>query len=72
MSKSAQQRFNERLDESDRIAKAIRQFNDRSYVKRDSYAYAVGVLTTVSHEAIAMLPKAKRQYFVDLLNQLEK
>ena len=71
MSKSAQQRFNERLDESDRIAKAIRQFNDRSYVKRDSYAYAVGTLTTIAQDAIAMLPKTKRQQFIDLLNRLE-
>ena len=71
MSKSAQQRFNEYLEESDRIAKAIRSFNDRSWSKRDSYAYAVGTLTTIAQDAIAMLPKAKRQQFVDLLNRLE-
>jgi hypothetical protein len=71
MAKSAQQRFNEYLDESERIAKAIRQFNNRSYDKRSTYAYAVGALTTVCQDAIAMLPKAKRQHFIDLLNRLE-
>lgn len=71
MSKSAQQRFNEYLDESNRIANTIRQFNNRSYEKRNTYAYAVGTLTTIAQDAIAMLPKAKRQQFVDLLNRLE-
>lgn len=71
MSKSAQQRFNEYLDESNRIANTIRQFNNRSYEKRNTYAYAVGTLTTIAQDAIALLPKAKRQQFVDLLNRLE-
>jgi hypothetical protein len=71
MSKSAQQRFNEMLAESDRVASAIRAFNNRSYEKRNTYAYAVGTLTTIAQDAIAMLPKAKRQQFIDLLNRLE-
>lgn len=71
MAKSALQRFNEYLDESERVAKTIRQFNDRSWSKRDSYAFAVGTLTVVCQDAIAMLPKAKRQHFIDLLNRLE-
>lgn len=72
MPKSAQERFNEFLDESNRIRQAIRALSDRSFEKRKSHAYACGALTTIAQDAIAMLPKCKRQQFIDLLNRLER
>ena len=73
MAKSAQQRFNEYLDECRETSNAVRSLVDRSYDVNSNYAYAAGFLSTMLQEAIAELPKARREDFRRrLLRQAEK
>jgi hypothetical protein len=67
MAKSAQQRFNEYLDESRETRDAIREMVDTSYDLNKSYGYAAGYLQTLVGDLIAELPKARR---AELRNQL--
>ena len=67
MAKSAQQKFNEYLDESRETRDAIREMVDTSYDLHKSYGYAAGYLQTLVGDLIAELPKARR---AELRNQL--
>ena len=63
MRKTAQQRLNEFFNESDKTRHVIRQFNEASYRKNQSYAYAAGYLESFAAELIMQLPKAKRDEY---------
>lgn len=64
MPKSAQQKFNEYLDECRETRDAINELERTSRENHDgSYAYACGVYSTILAEAIAELPKARRADF---------
>lgn len=60
MRKTAQQKFNEYLDECRETTQAVNEFIDRSQENHKNYAYATGALSTIVQEIIAQLPKAKR------------
>lgn len=65
MPKSAQQRFNEYLDECAETREALGAFERAVHEKYDGsgYAYIAGYLMTQLQDAITHLPKAKRQEF---------
>ena len=63
MPKTAQQRFNEYLDECRETSDAVRELTDRSHEAHGNYAYAAGFLGSVLQEAIAELPKQRRADF---------
>jgi len=64
MPKSAQQKFNEYLDECRLTRDAINELEKASRENHDgSYAYACGVYSVLLAEAIAELPKARREDF---------
>lgn len=58
--KSAQQKFNEYLDECRETSDAVNQFINFSADNYKGYAYAAGALSTVLQDVIAELPKARR------------
>jgi hypothetical protein len=61
MPKSAQQKFNEYLDECRETRDAINELEQAARENHDgSYAYACGVYTVLLGDVISMLPKAKR------------
>jgi len=61
MAKSAQQKFNEYLDECRETNDAINEFVNASYENNDrNYGYAAGYLESMIKEVITQLPKAKR------------
>lgn len=61
MAKSAQQKFNEYLDECRETRDAINELERTSRENHDgSYAYACGVYSTLLAEVISELPKARR------------
>lgn len=70
MAKSAQQKFNEYLDESRETNNAVNEFIEASYNNNEGYAYAAGYLGSVVKDLIGQLPKAKRaemrQRFFDM------
>lgn len=73
MAKSAQQKFNEYIDECRETSYSINELVDRSKEATDGYAYAAGFLGSVLQEAIAELPKARRADFRNrLLKQAQK
>jgi hypothetical protein len=64
MPKSAQQKFNEYLDECRETRDAINELEKSARENNDgSYAYACGVYSTLLAEAIGELPKARRADF---------
>ncbi len=64
MPKSAQEKFNEYLDECRETRDAINELEKASHENHDgSYAYACGVYSTLLAEAIGELPKARRAEF---------
>ena len=67
MAKSAQQKFNEYLDESRETRDAIREMVDTSYDLHKGYGYAAGYLQTLVGDLIAELPKARRAELRDQL-----
>jgi predicted alpha-1,6-mannanase (GH76 family) len=69
MAKSAQQRFNEFLDESHETSDAVREMVDSSYDLHKSYGNAAGYLQSLAIELIAQLPKAKRAQYRDQLRR---
>ena len=72
MAKSAQQRFNEYLDECRETTDAVNGLVNSSYEDHGNYAYA-GFLGSMLQEAIAELPRARREdYRRRLLRQAEK
>jgi hypothetical protein len=73
MAKTAQQKFNEYLDESRETMAAINEFSNSTNELYEGYAYTAGYLGMALAEAIAELPKAKRAEFRQrLLKQAEK
>ena len=61
MAKSAQQKFNEYLDECRETNDAINEFVKASYDNNDrNYAYAAGYLESLLKDVITELPKARR------------
>lgn len=64
MSKSAQQKFNEYMDNHRDVIHAIRDMNERSFEKHKTYSAAAGALTVMLSDAIMLLPKAKRHEFL--------
>jgi hypothetical protein len=67
MAKSAQQKWNEYLDESRETADAVREMVDCSYDLYKSYGHAAGYLQSLVNDLIRELPKARR---AELRNQL--
>ena len=65
MAKSAQQRFNEYLDECQQSHNVINELNNSTNDLYGSYAYAAGFLGMTLADAISELPKAKRAEFRD-------
>jgi hypothetical protein len=64
MPKSAQQKFNEYLDECRETRDAINEVEKASRENHDgSYAYACGLYSTLLAEAIGELPRARREDF---------
>jgi hypothetical protein len=61
MTKSAQSKFNEYLDECRETSQSINDMVDSSYKLFGSYAYATGYLQSLLAEVIDQLPKAKRE-----------
>lgn len=60
MAKSAQQKFNEYMDECRETNDSVNQLVDRSFDANGSYAYAAGFLGSILKEVIAELPKQRR------------
>jgi hypothetical protein len=60
MPKSAQQKFNEYLDECRETNIAVNEFTKASYDNHGGYAYATGYFESVVKDLIGQLPKAKR------------
>jgi hypothetical protein len=67
MAKSAQQRFNEYLDECRSTTDAVSEFTNATNEYFNGYAFAAGFLGMQLADAIALLPKAKREEFRDRL-----
>ena len=65
MPKSAQQKFNEYLDECAETREALSAFERAVHAKYDGsgYAYVAGYMMTQLQDAITHLPKAKRAEF---------
>ena len=65
MPKSAQQKFNEYLDECAETREALSAFERAVHEKYDGsgYAYVAGYMMTQLQDAITHLPKAKRAEF---------
>lgn len=61
MPKTAQQKFNEYLEDSRKTTQAVNQMIESSNDLYGGYAYATGYLSTVLQEVIAQLPRAKRE-----------
>jgi len=73
MPKSAQQKWNEYLDESREIMAAINEVSNRTNELYEGYAFAAGFLGMTLADAIVLLPKAKREEFRQrLFKQAEK
>ncbi len=69
MPKSAQQKFNEYLDECHSTTDAIQAVTNSSNEFYNGYAFAAGYLGMQLSDAIGYLPKAKRQEFRDRLQK---
>ena len=67
MAKSAQEKFNEYLDECRETSNAISEVTDRTNELYEGYAFAAGFLGATLADAIRELPKAKRAEFRDRL-----
>ena len=61
MARSAQEKFNEYLDECRETSDAINEFVKASYENNDrNYGYAAGDLESMIKDVITELPKARR------------
>lgn len=73
MPKSAQQKFNEYLDECQQSHNVINELSNRTNDLYGGYAYAAGFLGMTLADAISELPKAKRAEFRErILKAAEK
>jgi hypothetical protein len=69
MTKSAQSKFNEYLDECRETSQSINDMVQSSYELYGNYAYSAGYMQSLLAEVIDQLPKAKRE---GLRNQLRR
>ena len=67
MPKSAQQKFNEYLEDCHKTSDAISELTNATNEYYNGYAFAAGYLGMQLGDAIALLPKAKREEFRDRL-----
>jgi len=67
MAKSAQQKWNEYLDESRETSDAVREMVDTSYDLYKSYGHAAGYMQSLVNDLIRELPKTRR---AELRNKL--
>ena len=65
MAKSAQQKWNEYLDESRETMNSINELTNRTNERYEGYAFAAGALGMILADAIGELPKARRAEFRD-------
>lgn len=65
MAKSAQQKWNEYLDESRDTMNSINELTNRTNERYEGYAFAAGALGMILADAIGELPKARRAEFRD-------
>jgi hypothetical protein len=73
MAKSAQQKFNEYLDECRETQQSVNAFTDASHKLHGDYAYAAGYFGSLVADLVSQLPKAKRaEYRAQLFRQAEK
>jgi hypothetical protein len=73
MPKTAQQKFNEYLDECRATQDAINQVELASRENYGDYAYACGLFSSLLSRAILELPRARRAEFRnELLNAAER
>jgi len=63
MPKSAQQKFNEYLEDCHATSDAISELTNATNEYYNGYAFAAGYLGMQLGDAIALLPKAKREEF---------
>lgn len=63
MAKTAQQKLNEFYDECDLTRSVIKDFSNKSFEEKGSYAWAAGFFESVLVDAIMHLPKNKREEF---------
>ena len=61
--KSAQQKFNEYLEESHSTMAAVNEVTESTLARYGSYSFAAGCLGMILTDAIGHLPKAKRAEF---------
>ena len=61
--KSAQQKFNEYLEESQTTMAAINEVTESTLERYGSYSFAAGCLGMILADAIGNLPKAQRAEF---------
>ena len=61
--KSAQQKFNEYINESQSTMAAINEVTESTNQRYQGYAFAAGCLGMILADAIGHLPKAKRAEF---------
>ena len=61
--KSAQQKFNEYINESQSTMAAINEVTESTLERYGSYSFAAGALGMILADAIGHLPKAKRAEF---------
>jgi hypothetical protein len=61
--KSAQQKFNEYINESQTTMAAINEVTESTLERYGSYSFAAGALGMILADAIGNLPKAKRAEF---------
>ena len=61
--KSAQQKFNEYLEESQSTMAAINEVTESTNQRYQGYAFAAGCLGMILADAIGNLPKAQRAEF---------
>ncbi len=73
MRKTAQQKFNEYLDECRETQNALNEVERTTRENYGDYAYACGVFSSLLSRTISELPKARREsYRQELLNIAQK
>jgi hypothetical protein len=73
MPKSAQQKFNEYLEECRETQDAINELENASRENYGNYAYACGIFGALLNRTITELPKARREAFrQELLNLAQR
>jgi len=67
--KSAQQKFNEYLDECRTTSDSVRAFVNVSADRHNGYAHAAGYLQSLVGDLIAELPRARREQVREQLDR---